>query len=144
MQWGELDFLVIDSPPGTGDEPLSVCQLIEQPRGAIVVTTSQQLAVIDVSKSINFCSKLNMPVIGVIENMSGFVCPHCGKETLLFKSGGGESLSKEAGVPFLGRIPLDPELVESCDEGRPYLYHYSRAGTARAFEKAFKPILELD
>ena len=144
VQWGELDFLVIDSPPGTGDEPLSACQLIEKPQGAIIVTTPQQLAVADVRKSINFCRKLNMPVIGIIENMSGFVCPHCGKETLLFGSGGGELLSNETGVPFLGRVPLDPELVHSCDDGRPYLYHYSKTGTARALEKAFKPILELD
>ena len=144
VQWGELDFLVIDSPPGTGDEPLSACQLIENPTGAVIVTTPQELAVADVRKSINFCSKLDMPVIGIVENMSGFICPHCGNETLLFKSGGGELLSHETGVPFLGRVPLDPELVDSCDSGRPYLSHYSKSSTAGAFEKAFRPILELD
>lgn len=144
VQWGELDFLVIDSPPGTGDEPLSVCQLIENPDGAVIVTTPQELVLADVRKSINFCRKLNMPVIGIIENMSGFICPHCGKETQLFKAGGGESLSLETGVPFLGRVPLDPELVDSCDAGRPYLYHYSKTGTAKAFEQAFRPVHKLN
>ncbi|MBN2438222.1 MAG: Mrp/NBP35 family ATP-binding protein, partial [Deltaproteobacteria bacterium] len=103
VQWGELDYLVVDFPPGTGDEPLSVAQLIPESDGAIVVTTPQDLSLQDVRKSINFCRHLKIPVLGVIENMSGLVCPHCGKMIEVFKSGGGETMAREMGVPFLGR-----------------------------------------
>ncbi len=120
VAWGDLDYLVIDSPPGTGDEPLSVCQLIENPDGAVIVTTPQDVSVIDVRKSISFCRQLGIPVLGVIENMSGFICPHCGKETAIFKSGGGEAMALDMGVPFLGRIPLDPGITEGGDAGRPF------------------------
>jgi len=143
VAWGSLDFLVIDSPPGTGDEPLSVCQLIEDADGAIVVTTPQELALADVRKSIDFCRKLKLRVLGVVENMSGFVCPHCGKITQIFKSGGGERMAQEMGVPFLGRIPLDPQIAEACDAGQPYLYHYSRTETAKAFQRTIQPIVQL-
>ncbi len=116
--WDELDYLVIDSPPGTGDEPLSVCQLIENPEGAVIVTTPQEVAIIDVKKSISFCRKLNLPVIGVVENMSGFICPHCGERVDIFKSGGGKKMAEEMGVPFLGVIPLDASLAEKADSGQ--------------------------
>jgi len=115
--WGDLDFLVIDSPPGTGDEPLSVCQLIDDPTGAVVVTTPQKLSISDVRRSINFCRKLEMPVIGIVENMSGFVCPACGEEVDIFESGGGERLATETGVAFLGRIPIDPAIARAGDSG---------------------------
>jgi len=115
VEWGELDYLIIDSPPGTGDEPLSVCQLIEDLNGAIIVTTPQQLAISDVRRSITFCHQLNTPVLGVIENMSGFVCPKCGEITDIFKRGGGEQMATNMLVPYLGRIPLDPIIAQQGD-----------------------------
>lgn len=114
--WGDLDFLIIDSPPGTGDEPLSVVQTAK-PDGAIIVTTPQDVATFDVRKSIDFCNKLSLPVTGVIENMSGFICPHCNKETAIFSTGGGMKMADELGIPFLGSIPIDPQFVIHSDKG---------------------------
>ncbi len=131
--WGELDYLVVDSPPGTGDEPLSVAQLIGQPAGAIVVTTPQDLAIADVRRSVSFCEKVSLPVVGLIENMSGMVCPHCGGHVDLFKSGGGESLAVEMGIPFLGRVPIDPQIVECGDSGVPYIHRFEESEAAKAF-----------
>ena len=133
VEWGELDCLIVDSPPGTGDEPLSICQLIEDADGAVVVTTPQDVAVADVRKCITFCRQLKMPVLGVVENMSGFACPHCGQPTDLFKAGGGERMAAEMAVPFLGRIPIDPAVVASGDEGRPLVSHYADTPSAKAF-----------
>ena len=133
VNWGPLDFLVVDSPPGTGDEPLSVIQLVGQPASAIVVTTPQDVAVADVRRSITFCRKLGLSVAGVIENMSGFVCPHCGKMTDPFKSGGGEALASEMNVPFLGRVPLDPAVVQSGDGGKPFMDQADQSPAAKAF-----------
>jgi len=144
VQWGELDFLIVDSPPGTGDEPLSVVQLLENADGAIIVTTPQEVALSDVRKGITFCRNLNLPVMGVMENMSGFVCPKCGERTDIFKSGGAEKMATEMNVPFLGRIPLDPQIVQACDSGKPFVYHYNQTQTAKAFEKILNPILELE
>ena len=143
-EWGELDYLIIDSPPGTGDEPLSVCQLIENADGAVIVTTPQDVSVADVRRSIDFCHALHLPVLGVIENMSGFVRPLCGEVANVFKTGGGERMANEMGVPFLGRIPLDPQVVEACDAGAPYVHHYARTETVKAFEQVIQPILALD
>jgi len=143
VHWGELEFLIIDSPPGTGDEPLSVAQLIEHLDGAIIVTTPQELSIIDVQRSIGFCRKLNIPILGVIENMSGFVCPHCGKRTDIFKSGGGERMAKDTGAVFLGKIPLEPKIVEASDSGKPFLAHFAKTETAKAFKTALGPILEI-
>jgi len=139
VEWDELDFLIIDSPPGTGDEPLSVAQLVKNPTGAIIVTTPQNVSTIDVKKSITFCHKLNIPVLGVVENMSGFVCPHCGKETFIFRKGGGSEISREMGVPFLGIIPLDPLIVENSDAGRPFAQ--SANINASASQKHFEEII---
>jgi len=144
VQWGNLDFLIVDSPPGTGDEPLSIVQLLENADGAVIVTTPQEVALSDVRKCITFCRNLNLPVLGVLENMSGFVCPKCGQRTDVFKSGGGEIMAGQMDVPFLGRIPIDPQIVESCDSGRPFVHHYNQSQTAKAFEKILNPILELD
>jgi len=144
VDWGQLDYLVVDCPPGTGDEPLSVIQLIGSANGAVIVTTPQQLSIVDVKKCITFCRQLNLPVLGVIENMSGFICPKCGQKTDVFKSGGGEIMANEMHLPFLGRIPIDPQIVEACDSGRPFVYHYNQSQTAKAFEKVLNPILELD
>jgi len=144
VEWCDLDFLIIDSPPGTGDEPLSVVQLLENADGAVIVTTPQEVALSDVRKCITFCRNLRVPVLGVLENMSGFVCPKCGHRTNIFKSGGGEIMANEMHVPFLGRIPIDPQIVQACDSGKPFVYHYNRSQTAKAFEKILNPILELD
>jgi Mrp family chromosome partitioning ATPase len=141
--WGNRDFLIVDVPPGTGDEPLSVCQLIEDADGAVVVTTPQEVALGAVRRSITFCRELALPVIGVVENMSGFVCPKCGERTELFKSGGGERLAREMHVPFLGRIPLDPALTLAGDDGHPLVERLAESATARALESVFKPILDL-
>lgn len=120
VDWGDTEFLIIDSPPGTGDEPLSVCQLIPDATGGILVTTPQQLSVSDVRRSLKFCGRLSLPILGVIENMSGFVCPHCGEVSNVFKEGGGEALAREAGVPFLGRLPMDGRVMEAGDCGIPF------------------------
>jgi Mrp family chromosome partitioning ATPase len=133
VEWGPLDYLVIDAPPGTGDEPLSVAQLVGQPAGAILVTTPQDLAVADVRRSVSFCEKVSLPVVGIIENMSGFVCPHCQSMIPLFKTGGGEALAHEMNVPFLGSIPIDPEIVECGDNGIPYAHRFAERMAANKF-----------
>ncbi|MFH1024712.1 MAG: iron-sulfur cluster carrier protein MrpORP [Planctomycetota bacterium] len=143
VEWGDLDVLVVDAPPGTGDEPLSVCQLIGDADGAVIVTTPQEVALAAVRKSITFCRQLKLPVLGVVENMSGFVCPKCGTLTDVFKAGGGERMAGEMKVPFLARIPIDPAIGESCDSGRPYVNAYARSETAKAFGRIVRPILDL-
>ncbi|MGA2326000.1 MAG: Mrp/NBP35 family ATP-binding protein [Bryobacteraceae bacterium] len=120
VAWGQLDFLVIDCPPGTGDEPLSVAQLVGQAALAVIVTTPQELAVSDVRRCITFCQQVGLPVAGIVENMSGFVCPQCGVSLNLFGRGGGEGLAREMGVPFLGCIPIDPGIVCGGDCGKPF------------------------
>jgi Mrp family chromosome partitioning ATPase/predicted Fe-Mo cluster-binding NifX family protein len=117
VQWDELDYLVVDCPPGTGDEPMSVAQTIPDAK-AIIVTTPQEISLADVRKSLNFCRKINLEVIGLIENMSGYFCPHCGQELPLFKQGGGEIVARDAKVPFLGALPFDPQVVEAADQGK--------------------------
>jgi len=144
VQWGNLDFLIVDSPPGTGDEPLSIVQLLKDADGAVIVTTPQEVALSDVRKCINFCRNLKLPILGVLENMSGFVCPQCGQKTDVFKSGGGEIMALQMGVPFLGRVPIDPQIVQSCDSGKPFVYHYNQSQTAKAFGKISDTILKLD
>lgn len=144
VNWGELDYLIIDFPPGTGDEPLSVAQLIPNADGAIIVTTPQDLSLIDVRKSIDFCRQLKLPVLGVIENMSGLVCPHCSQVIDVFKRGGGEKMAGETGVPFLGRIPIEPLIVEASDSGKPFVYHYGETKAAQAFNKAVQPLLGMN
>ena len=139
--WGELDYLVVDCPPGTGDEPLSVAQLLSGRSSGIIVTTPQQIATVDVAKCVSFCKSLNMPVEGIIENMGTFICPHCGKETDIFSRGGGVQLALRMNVPFLGSIPLDPEIVESGDSGKPYVYYYPRSRTAGRFEEIIAKIV---
>jgi Mrp family chromosome partitioning ATPase len=133
VHWGELEYLVVDSPPGTGDEPLSVCQLIPELSGAIIVTTPQEVALLDARRSIGFVRRLNVSVIGVVENMSGFVCPHCHQEIDIFKKGGGEEVSRQLGIPFLGRIPIDPELVDLSDHGTPFIVNREESESSRAF-----------
>ncbi|MEG6584867.1 iron-sulfur cluster carrier protein MrpORP [Dendrosporobacter sp. 1207_IL3150] len=117
VDWGPLDFLIIDSPPGTGDEPLTVAQTIIDCK-AIIVTTPQEIALADVRKSIHFCEKVNMPILGIVENMSGFICPTCGNTHDIFKAGGGEKTASDYKIPFLGRLPIDPSIVTAGDEDR--------------------------
>jgi len=117
VNWGSLDYLIVDSPPGTGDEPLSVIQLITDLDGAIVVTTPQEVALLDARKSIKFARTLKVPFIGLIENMSGLICPNCGKNIDLFGSGAGKKTAKDMDIIFLGEIPMDPEVIKSCDNG---------------------------
>ncbi len=140
VSWGTLDCLVIDAPPGTGDEPLSVAQLVG-PAAAVIVTTPQDVALADVRKSISFCNSLSLPMAGVVENMSGLDCPHCGREIRLFSSGGGEKLAAEFNIPFLGRLPLDPAVVTSGDRGRPFVSHEPASRSAREFEKITNALL---
>ncbi len=121
VDWGELDFLVVDLPPGTGDEALSIAQLAPNVSGAVIVTTPQDVATVDSRKAVKFVEMLGFRVLGIIENMSGMACPHCGKEIDLFGKGGGEKAAREVGVPFLGAIPIDPEMRKAGDEGRPFI-----------------------
>lgn len=135
FQWGDLDYLVVDLPPGTGDEPLSVAQLIPDLKGAVIVTTPQEVALLDGRKCVDFTRQIKVPALGIIENMSNFSCPHCGKEIEIFGTGGGESAARELGVPFLGRIPLDPRFVVSGDTGKPFIDEYPDSETARALNE---------
>ncbi|MFC1794847.1 iron-sulfur cluster carrier protein MrpORP [Planctomycetota bacterium] len=144
VKWGSLDFLIIDSPPGTGDEPLSIVQLLTNADGAVIVTTPQQIALSDVRKSISFCRNLNLPILGVLENMSGFVCPNCGSQTDIFKFGGGEQMAKQLGINFFGRIPIDPQIVYACDAGQLYISQYSRNETTEALRKVTERLLMID
>lgn len=116
VEWGDLDFLIIDSPPGTGDEPLTIAQTIRDAK-AIIVTTPQEVSLADVRKSISFCKTVKMEIFGMIENMSGFICPHCNEKVDIFGSGGGERTAAAASIPFLGRIPMDPRVVACSDDG---------------------------
>jgi Mrp family chromosome partitioning ATPase len=139
VAWGELDYLVIDSPPGTGDEPLSIAQSIPDAQ-ALVVTTPQEVSLADVRKSINFCKTVKMPIFGLIENMSGFACPHCGCEIDLFGSGGGERTCRQIGLRFLGRIPFDPHMVSCGDEGTCFQDRYAETPVAQAFAQLARAI----
>lgn len=131
VEWGDLDFLIIDSPPGTGDEPLTVAQTIQDAK-AIIVTTPQEVSLADVRKSISFCKTVKMEIFGMIENMSGFVCPHCGEKVDIFGSGGGERTAAAASIPFLGRIPMDPKVVTCGDDGCSILEKYADSEAAKA------------
>lgn len=132
VSWGDLDFLIIDAPPGTGDEPLTVAQLIKDAR-VLIVTTPQEIALADVRKSINFCKTMQMEILGMVENMSGYTCPHCGKSIGLFGTGGGERTAALSGLKLLGRIPFDPNLVQCGDAGISYQKHYTDSQTTKAF-----------
>lgn len=142
VDWGELDYLIIDSPPGTGDEPLSIAQLIKDIDGVIVVTTPQEVALLDSRKAVNFARKLHVPVLGIVENMSGFVCPHCGKSTDLFKTGGGEKAAREMKVAFLGKVPFEQEIVSSGDEGKPFIWEQKESTAAKVFGQMVERITE--
>jgi len=135
VNWGTLDYLIVDLPPGTGDEPLSIAQLIPEADGAIIVTTPQDVALLDSRKSVTFAKALNLPVLGILENMSGLKCPHCGEEIDLFKVGGGKKAAEEMGVPFLGKIPIDVAMVPSGDDGKPIVLSNPESPGAKAFDE---------
>ena len=135
VDWGLLDYLIIDAPPGTGDEPLTIAQTISDAK-AVIVTTPQEVSLADVRKSISFCKTVKMEIVGLIENMSGYMCPHCGEKIDLFGTGGGERTAKTAGIPFLGRIPFDPNVVSCGDNGVSYQEKYADSPITRAFESA--------
>ncbi|RLB70825.1 MAG: ATP-binding protein [Deltaproteobacteria bacterium] len=133
VQWGELDFLIIDLPPGTGDEPLSVADVIKPMDGSVIVTTPQDVALLDSRKSVVFSQQIEVPVLGIVENMSGFNCPHCGEAIDLFKQGGGRKAAEDLKVPFLGAVPLDPQVVVQGDAGKPFVTAFPETKAAIVF-----------
>ncbi len=139
--WGDLDCLVVDSPPGTGDEPLAVCQHIDGLDGVVIVTTPQKLSAVDVRKSINFCRQIGVEVLGVVENMNGFVCPECGAVTHILPSGEGSRVASDMGLPFLGSLPMDPQVAMAGDVGRVFFQQYRESATARIMADIVAPLL---
>lgn len=140
--WGELDFLFIDLPPGTGDEPLSVMQLLPDMDGVVIVTIPSEVSQIVVKKAVTFAKQLNIPVIGIIENMSGFVCPKCGEQVDIFKAGGGETIAEDLSVPYLGKIPIDPEICRDSDKGSPFITEHPNSPASKAFMNIVKKVEE--
>jgi Mrp family chromosome partitioning ATPase len=142
IDWGELDYLIIDAPPGTGDEPLTVASTIKD-AVALVVTTPQEIALADVRKSLNFCKHVKMEVLGLVENMSGLICPHCSGTIDLFKSGGGMRTAAEFSVKFLGSIPVDPSITIGGDAGKPYLVSGVDSPAVKAFSALVDAVVEV-
>ena len=143
VNWGSLDYLVVDLPPGTGDEALTIAQLAPNVRGAVIVTTPQDVATLDARKSAKFIEKLGLPVIGVIENMSGMLCPHCGGEIDLFGKGGGKKIAEELNIPFLGSIPLDIEMRKAGDEGRPFIIRRGDSPTWKSVDRVMEELIRV-
>ncbi len=133
ISWGELDFLLIDLPPGTGDEPLSIAQLLPDLDGVVVITIPSQVSQLVVRKSVNFARRLNLPVIGIVENMSGFICPNCGAKVDIFQAGGGRKIAEELNIPFLGSIPIDQRICEDADNGKPFILEHKDSPATEAF-----------
>lgn len=140
VEWGDLDYLIIDAPPGTGDEPLTVAHLIKDAQ-AIIVTTPQEVALADVRKSIHFCRQVKMDIFGLVENMSGYVCPKCGEILNIFGTGGGRRTAREQGINFLGKIPLDPSLVTLGDAGRSIQMENPSSPVTKAFRTLAKEVV---
>ncbi|MCK4231309.1 Mrp/NBP35 family ATP-binding protein [candidate division WOR-3 bacterium] len=143
VRWGELDLLIVDSPPGTGDEPLSIAQLIPEMSGAVVVTSPQDIALLDSRKCISFLNQLKIPTLGILENLSGMLCPYCGKPIDVFKQGGGKQAAADLGVPFLGAIPIDPEIVRASDDGKPYVLEHPDSEAAKVLEAIIEEVGKL-
>jgi ATP-binding protein involved in chromosome partitioning len=140
--WGELDALFIDLPPGTGDEALSIAQLLPDIDGVIIVTMPSELSRAVVGKAVTFAERLGMPIIGVVENFSGYVCPNCGEEVDIFQAGAGEKMAEEAGVPFLGKIPIDPKVSASSDKGKPFTLEHPDSPASKAFAVVVEKVEE--
>jgi len=138
--WGELDLLLIDLPPGTGDEPLSVAQLLPEMDGVIIVTIPSEVSQIVVKKAVTFARRLGMPIIGVVENMSGFVCPNCGAKIDIFQSGGGMRIAEELKIPFLGSIPIDQKICEDADKGVPFVTEHTDSPASKSFMEIVQKI----
>ena len=143
VYWGELDYLIIDMPPGTGDEAITVARAIPNLTGIILVVTPQKVAVFDAKKAANMAKTLNIPIIGVIENMSGFICPDSGKVYYIFGKGGGEKAAREINVPFLGALPLDPRVRELSDDGKPFSLVYTESEIGKKFEEIVNKVDEI-
>ncbi|NVM30874.1 MAG: Mrp/NBP35 family ATP-binding protein [Candidatus Helarchaeota archaeon] len=135
VNWGELDYIIVDLPPGTGDEPLSILQLIPNIAGVVIVTTPQDVALLDVRKSITMVKEMHVPILGIVENMSGFICPKCGHETKIFSEGGGKKASEEMDIPFLGSIPIDANITQDGDKGIPFIIKNAKSKAAEAFNR---------
>jgi len=141
VAWGELDYLIIDTPPGTGDESLTIAQTVHNLAGAVVVTTPQEVSVLDSRKSLDFAKKLNVHVLGLVENMSGFVCPCCNTVTHIFSQGGGKKAAEELAVPFAGVIPLEAGVVGAGDSGKAFLSQYQDGPVADAMNRIVDNVL---
>jgi len=141
INWRDLDFMIMDSPPGTGDEPLTVAQTVKDAK-ALIVTTPQEISLADIRKSINFCRQVHMDILGIVENMSGLVCPHCGKTFDLFKARGGMVTAKKENLPLLGTLPLEPEVVDSGDSGRVDFLDNSELAYTQAFNKMVEAVIK--
>jgi Mrp family chromosome partitioning ATPase len=141
VNWGKLDFLIIDLPPGTGDESLSILQLLPDLEGVIIVTTPQEVALLDSRKAANMVKQMHTPILGLIENMSGFHCPHCGKVTNLFGKGGGKNAAKELRIFFLGELPFDHRIMSLADEGKPFIIATPDAPVTKAFQEIIKRLV---
>jgi Mrp family chromosome partitioning ATPase len=133
--WGDLDYLIVDLPPGTGDEAMSIAQILGNPLSAVIVTTPQEVALLDSRKSVMFARTLGLDIVGIIENMSGLKCPHCSEIINLFKTGGGKKAAEEMGLNFLGALPIIPEVVKSADAGIPLLELDEASGIGVIFKE---------
>jgi len=142
VAWGNLDFLLVDIPPGTGDEPLSLMQLLPSIDGVIIVTAPSEVSQIVVKRAVGFTRELHVPVLGIVENMSGFVCPACGAEVDIFGSGGGQKIAEELGVPFLDRVPIDSKICEDSDRGTPFIIEHAETPAAKAFMRVVDKVEE--
>ena len=140
FMWGELDFLFIDAPPGTGDESLSAMQLIPEMDGTIIVTIPSEVSEDVVKKAVSFSKQMRIPVIGIVENMSGFTCPKCGEKINILGAGGGKRIAEELDVPFLGQIPIDPKICEDADKGVSFLAGNANSASAKAFKEIVKKV----
>ncbi len=140
--WEELDYLIIDCPPGTGDEPLSVKQVLKKIKGAVVVTTPQDVAILDVKKTIKFLKEVDVPILGVVENMRHFRCPKCGELTAVFQGNELMQLTKEHALEVLAELEIDPAISKSADEGRPYVYYYNNQPSAKYLMEAVNTIIK--
>ncbi len=142
IEWPELDYLIVDSPPGTGDEPLSIVQILKKVDGSIIVSTPQDVAILDARKTIKFSEKLSVPVLGIIENMSGFTCPHCGKKIEIFQGKGTIKAANDFNIDILGKIPFDNKIVKTSDAGKPYIYDYNSLPAAREMKNIVNKIIK--
>jgi len=147
VDWGELDYLIIDTPPGTSDEHLSITSYLKSANidGAVIVTTPQEVSLLDVRKEINFCKRIKIPILGVVENMSTFICPNCRLETKIFPptTGGAIAMCEEMSVPFLGSIPLDPMIARSCDQGIPFIENFKDSPASKAYISIIEKLIKI-